>query len=232
MTADPGTPLRADARRNRDQILAAAREVFATQGPDVPMEEIARTAGVGIGTLYRRFPDRDALIRAVARASLAQVLDDTRAAAAEAPTAWDALVRLVNRSHQLQASLHLSLSSPRAREVLHGDPEIEESRARLLAEFARIVEAAKAEGTMRPDVEAGDVVVLTVMVLHRPPATLDPAALAFDRAVAIVLDGLRARPGDTRPDSALPGRPITVDDLSAAVLRGGVGAAAGDRPVR
>ncbi|MFC5055888.1 TetR/AcrR family transcriptional regulator [Saccharothrix xinjiangensis] len=232
MTADPETPLRADARRNRDQILAAAREVFATQGPEVPMEEIARTAGVGIGTLYRRFPDRDSLIRAVARASFAQVLDDTRSAATEEPTAWDALVRLVNRSHQLQASVHLSLTSPRAREVLHGDPEIEESRDELLAEFARIVEAAKAEGTMRPDVDAGDVVVLTAMVLHRPPGALATAVLAFDRAVAIVLDGLRARPGGTPAGSSLPGRPITVDDLGASALRGGADTAAGRRPTR
>jgi AcrR family transcriptional regulator len=59
MTVDSATVLQADARRNRDQILAAAKERFAAQGPDVPMEEIARAAGVGVGTLYRRFPDRE-----------------------------------------------------------------------------------------------------------------------------------------------------------------------------
>src|SRR5881227_3330880 len=91
MTADPDTTLRADARRNRDQILAAARSIFAAQGPEVPMEEIARAAGVGVGTLYRRFPDRDALIRAVAVENFERVLTDARAAAKEEPSAWLAL---------------------------------------------------------------------------------------------------------------------------------------------
>src|SRR5690349_8273462 len=64
VTMQPG-PLRADARRNREQIIEAARTLFLSLGPDVPMEEIARAAGVGVGTLYRRFPDRDELVKAV-----------------------------------------------------------------------------------------------------------------------------------------------------------------------
>ena len=85
--------LRADARRNREQIIVAARGVFAERGFDVPMDEIARAAKVGVGTLYRRFPDRDALMRAVATDSLTRVLDEARRAAAEEPSAWQALVR-------------------------------------------------------------------------------------------------------------------------------------------
>ena len=82
MTAE-ATGLRADARRNRDQIVAAAKQWFAVQGPDVPMEEIARAAGVGVGTLYRRFPDREALIRAVVRESLTISVAEARAALEE-----------------------------------------------------------------------------------------------------------------------------------------------------
>nr|WP_238440965.1 helix-turn-helix domain-containing protein [Frankia sp. AgW1.1] len=74
MATGPETRLRADARRNRDRIIATAKLAFADDGPDVPMEEIARLAGVGVGTLYRRFPDRDALVVAVVRDSLATAL--------------------------------------------------------------------------------------------------------------------------------------------------------------
>ncbi|MEU0469114.1 helix-turn-helix domain-containing protein [Amycolatopsis sp. NPDC006131] len=207
MTASE-TRLRADAQRNRDQIVAAARQVFAAAGPDVPMEEIARAAGVGVGTLYRRFPDREALIRAVARESFAQVLADAREAAAEEPTAFDALVRVIGRSHQLQASVQLALVSERAREILKRDPETAASRDALLAELDAIVQAAQAEGLVRADVGTGDVAILFSLVLRQPPAVDDPALLAFERAAALMLDGLRSSSA-----SPLPGRPITGEDL-------------------
>ncbi|MDQ0377384.1 TetR/AcrR family transcriptional regulator [Amycolatopsis thermophila] len=207
MTASE-TRLRADAQRNRDQIVAAAREMFAAAGPDVPMEEIARAAAVGVGTLYRRFPDREALIRAVARESFAEVLADARAAAAEEPTAWDALVRLVGRSHQLQASVQLALVSERARNILEDDPQTAAFRDALMAELDAIVEAAQAEGAIRADVGSGDVAILFSLVLRQPPAVVDPEMLAFERAAVLMLDGLRSRPG-----TPLPGRPITGEDL-------------------
>src|SRR4051812_21699365 len=100
--------LRADARRNRDQIITTARSVFAERGYDVPMDEIARAAGVGVGTLYRRFPDRDALVRAVATDSLTRIVGEARAAEAEEPTAWQALVRFLTRSAELQVSVQIT----------------------------------------------------------------------------------------------------------------------------
>ncbi|GAB3579517.1 TetR/AcrR family transcriptional regulator [Amycolatopsis endophytica] len=202
------TRLRADAQRNRDQIVAAAREVFAALGPDVPMEEIARAAGVGVGTLYRRFPDREALILAVARESFAQVLAAARAALAEEPTAWDALLRLVGRTHPLQASVQLALVSERAREALKDDPETGQFRDALLVELDRIVRAGQDEGTVRGDIGSGDVALLFSLVLRQPPVLHDPALYAFERATALMLDGLRARPA-----TPLPGRPITGEDI-------------------
>jgi AcrR family transcriptional regulator len=89
--------LRADARRNRGQLVEAAGALFAERGPDVPMEEIARRAGVGVGTLYRRFPDRDALVRAVAFVSFHRVVENARGAAAE-PDGWAGITRFVRRS--------------------------------------------------------------------------------------------------------------------------------------
>src|SRR5216683_2549991 len=84
--------LRADARRNRRQALAAAAQVFVEQGADAPLDDIARRAGVGIATLYRRFPDREALVRAVAVDVLARTAHEARQALAEEPDAFAALV--------------------------------------------------------------------------------------------------------------------------------------------
>jgi len=97
--------MRADARRNRDQILAAARDVFADHGPNAPLEEIARQAGVGIGTLYRRFPDRQALQRAVALDILGRVGQEARLALAEEPDTFQALARYMHRALDLRVGV-------------------------------------------------------------------------------------------------------------------------------
>jgi AcrR family transcriptional regulator len=204
-----GTRLRADARRNRDQILAAAKTAFAELGPDVPMEEIARRAGVGVGTLYRRFPDREALIRAVAQQNFGAVLDDARAATAEEPTAWDALVRLMGRSRDLRLSVRLAVLSPRAWVAIRDDPQTRQFRDGIMAVLDDLVRGAQAEGMLRADVGSGDVAALVSLLLRRVPAADDEMAeLILERALVLILDGLRAHPG-----SPLPGRPMTTSDL-------------------
>ena len=209
MTADPETPLRADARRNRDQIIAAARTIFAEQGPDVPMEEIARAAGVGVGTLYRRFPDRDALIGAVARDNFGRVLTEARAALAEEPTAWEALVRFLRQSRELQLSVQLALISPMVAKVISDDPLTDEFRRALLDELDIVVHAAQEEGFLRKDVDTGDVAMLFSLLLRQISSRADDALRAGqERCMALMLDGLRVQPGAT-----LPGRPLTSDDL-------------------
>jgi AcrR family transcriptional regulator len=210
MTADPETPLRADARRNRDQIIAAARTIFAEQGPDVPMEEIARAAGVGVGTLYRRFPDRDALIGAVARDNFGRVLTEARAAIAEEPTAWEALVRFLRQSRELQLSVQLALISPMAARVISDDPLTDEFRRALLDELDIVVHAAQDEGFLRKDVDTGDVAMLFSLLLRQISSRANDALRAApERCMALMLDGLRAQPG-----AALPGRPLTSDDVN------------------
>src|SRR5688572_25450825 len=97
-TLDAEGGLRADAQRNREQIIDAARALFVERGADVPMEEIAHRAGVGVGTLYRRFPDREALIRAVALDTFRRVVALACAAEAEEPDGWRALTRFVRQS--------------------------------------------------------------------------------------------------------------------------------------
>src|SRR3954454_17075973 len=144
MTADPETTLRAGARRNRDQILAAAKTVFAASRPDVPMEEIARAAGVGVGTPYRRFPDRDALVRAVAMDNSEQVLIDARAIAAEETSPWRALERLLRQSVELQLSIQLAMVSHRVLVILKADLEVRRLRDEFLAVVEDFVRGAQA----------------------------------------------------------------------------------------
>lgn len=209
MTADPETTLRADARRNRDQILAAAKSIFAVSGPEVPMEEIARAAGVGVGTLYRRFPDRDALVRAVAMDNFERVLVDAKTIDAEETSSWRALERLLKQSVELQLSIQLAMVSHRALVILKGDPEVRLLRDEILTVVDRLVRGAQAEGKLRQDIGAGDIAILFATLLRQMRAkSADVAEMAARRCVGIMIDGLSARPG-----SELPGRPITAADL-------------------
>lgn len=204
----PETPLRADARRNRDQIVSAAREIFAERGVDVAMEEIARRASVGVGTLYRRFADREALIRAVFHDTFQTVAEETRAALDEEPTGWGALLRIM----RLSAWLHVSVQakSPRVTAVVKSDPETRRLRDHLLDMVGEAVRRAQDEGTLRRDVAVGDIAMLFMSVVHHQTnaVTAEAAGLAPGRVLAIMMDGLRApAPGE------LPGRPLTRADL-------------------
>ncbi len=214
MAADHGLQLRADARRKRDQIVAAAKLMFGQEGPDAPMEEIARKAGVGVGTLYRRFPNRQALIRAVAQDNFATVLAETRAAAAEEPTAWQAFERVVRHSYELVLSVRLAVGSPLAGEIIRNDPATRKFRHELLESLDTVVKAAQREGALRPDVGTGDVAMLLSLLLARSPAAGGAAAggtawLDPERALALMLDSLRTSAG-----TALPGSPLTIEDVN------------------
>ncbi|MFR9732054.1 TetR/AcrR family transcriptional regulator [Saccharopolyspora sp. MS10] len=198
-------PLRADARRNRDQIIGAAKELFSTDGPEVPMDEIARRASVGVGTLYRRFPDRESLIRAVARDNFGNVLAHAREADAE-PTAWDSLVRLLKSSDELHLSVQLGMASPRAWEIIKSDQVVQDLRDAVLAELDRVVRAAQSEGSLRHDVSTGDVAATYSLLLRR-----HTGAAVAERALHIMLDGLRADPGGTRRE--LPGDPTPLSGV-------------------
>jgi AcrR family transcriptional regulator len=203
----PDTPLRADARRNRDQILVAAREIFAERGADVAMEEIARRASVGVGTLYRRFADREALIRAVFRETFQLVADETRAAVAEEPTAWAALMRIMRQSAWLHVSVQANSQLVTA--VVRADPDTSRMRDHVLDMLDEVVRRAQEEGSLRLDVGVGDLAMLFMSVVKQPHnLTTEAAGVAPGRALAIMMDGLRAPgPGE------LPGRPLSRADL-------------------
>src|SRR5215211_3809304 len=134
--------LRADARRNRDRILVAARDVFVEQGPDAPLDEIAARAGVGIATLYRRFPDRRALQRAVALDVLGRVAEEGRLALAEEPGAFPALARYMHRALDLRVG---AVMPALVGQLLPEDEALLRARDEAVAPTRALIDAARAE---------------------------------------------------------------------------------------
>ncbi|MEU8172755.1 helix-turn-helix domain-containing protein [Microbispora hainanensis] len=198
--------LRADARRNRDLIIAAAQELFLEQGVDVPLEEVARRAGVGVGTLYRRFPDRDALLRAVGEASLRRLVDLAETSWREEPDAWHALCRFLRGSVALRLGVLPAKLQPHLHQRLRTGSDLHEMRQRVIDSVLRIIERARADGALRADVGPGDLALLMTLNVYTPPGMHNEQAM--ERVVEIVLDGLRADAG-----SPLPGTRLDEDDL-------------------
>jgi AcrR family transcriptional regulator len=205
-TQETSTPLRADARRNREQIIEAARTLFVRIGPDVPMEEIARAAGVGVGTLYRRFPDRGELIKAVNLDDFTRLAALARRLEREEPDPAVALTSLLRSALELRLSM--TAVSARAYQAVK-DSSIAEHRDELIAVASRLLRRAQERGAIRPDIDIGDV-ILALMLISRlaPPVGDELADMLFRRLFALMMDGLRAVPG-----SALPGRPISYGDV-------------------
>ena len=214
-TAPAGT-LRADARRNHEQVLAAARDVFVRRGARAPLEDVARRAGVGIATVYRRFGDRDGLLRAVVH----RALEDARAAAESAGEgAGDGLDAL---SRYMHAALDLQVSAvvPVALDHLDlEDADLAAARESSAAAMERLIRAAHDDGSLAPEVSFADVGTLLVRLsrpLPGPVATEVDDELAH-RHLDLVLAGLRSEP------DALAGRGLSRDELHHARDAGAAG---------
>jgi AcrR family transcriptional regulator len=204
--------LRADARRNRDRIVAAAKTWFATHGPDAPTEEIARSAGVATGTLYRHFADREALIRAVAVNNFENAFAEADAALTEEPSAWEALVRILRQSQELRLSFRLLTAYPHVHALLKKERDVDQSRRHMIELLDRVVRRAQAEGTLRTDVGTGDVAVMFALLAH--PLSIEwsaSAQLASERCMALLLESLRAG----RSHDTLPGHVIWADHITS-----------------
>jgi AcrR family transcriptional regulator len=180
-------PKRADARRNYEKVLAAAREAFAEGGESTALEEIARRAGVGIGTLYRHFPTRQALLEAL---YINEVEEVCRSAGEldgvdswEALSGWfESLIGYLATKRALAAELmnYLEMDAP----LFH------ECRASLYAAGEPMLERAQEAGVVRADVEFSDVMHMAIGIAKIPAA--DPAQIGH--ILRIALDGLRYQP--------------------------------------
>jgi AcrR family transcriptional regulator len=189
---------RRDAERNRQKLIEAGRSLFAERGPDAPFEEVARRAGVGIGTLYRHFRTRDSLVEVI----YAEHIDGVLAAAEEAAAAadaWAGLVGFLERVLELQ-SRNLPLRGVFLR--LGDDPALAERRRRIQPALARLVANARDQGSVRDDFTLGDLSLALWSFAPIFEATAGVAPDAWRRHLRILLDGVRpaaATPHDVRP---------------------------------
>jgi len=172
--------MRADALRNRSAITSAAFRLAAERGEAVSMEDIAREAGVGVGTLYRHFPDRRALLEDIAIDTLRTLLDSTRAEVGRTP-AWESLLRLVDRCMALPLALIKSLIADAPE-----SPELLALEAEVTTLIAAIAAAAQREGDLRADVPPAEVVRVLNVAVCRCGARPD------DYLTRVLLAGLRA----------------------------------------
>ncbi|MCJ1679084.1 TetR/AcrR family transcriptional regulator [Streptomyces sp. APSN-46.1] len=198
---------RADAVRNRERILAAAREMLVESGVEAPLDEIARRAGVGNATLYRHFPDRAALVRHVVLFVMDRVAAHAENALAEEPDAFAALCRFTHAA----ADERIGALCPMLSEDFdHEHPELLASRAALEEAVETLLATGQDAGLVRTDVGVGDL-MMALSQLSRPlPGTECRGVDRFvHRHLGLLLDGLRAAPAR----SELPGAAVTLEVL-------------------
>lgn len=199
-------PLRVDAERNRSRILEAAQTDFAERGLDVPLEEVAERAGVGIATLYRRFPTRDSLIGACFERRLEEY---ARAAeeALEAADGWSGFSAYVVRVCSMQAA-DRGFNDVLTR-TFSNAKRLEEHRARGYELSVRLIERAQEEGTLRSDFAPEDLVLLLMANAGVVQAAGRAAPDAWKRLVGLMLDGFRSAGATELPPPPSPRQMIT-----------------------
>jgi AcrR family transcriptional regulator len=210
MASGAARSLRVDAARNRDAILEAARQAFAEHGTDVSLEDIARRAGVGIATLYRRFPTRPELVAAAFEPKMRAYVDAAERAAAE-PDPWEGFTGYVRTVCAMQAADAgfadvLALTFPATAAL---DRELRNATAGLNG----VVERAKAAGALRADFVMEDLVLLLMANAGVVNATKRHAPRAWERFAAYMLDAFRAPSRSPLPKA------INAARLSRAIRR-------------
>jgi AcrR family transcriptional regulator len=183
---------RADARRNRERVLAAARAQFAANGLEAQIDDIARAADVGVGTVYRHFPTKEALLEALAAARFTRLAEWGREAL-EAPDAWEGLCDFLRRSAELGANDRL-LSEAMAERNAFGGAQREKDE--LMRATEALVERAQATGELRPEVDAQDIAMLMCGLGRATGPGAFDHAMGWERYLEIIIAGLRA-PGSS-----------------------------------
>jgi AcrR family transcriptional regulator len=185
--------LRADARRNREAVVAAAKRLFADEGLDAQMPDVAKAAKVGVGTVYRHFPTKEDLIAALAAERFERLAEKAREGiAAEDP--WEGLCEFIRYAAQIQAD------DRGLCEVMGSRPEVMNVSALAvgLDELCeKLVKRAQRAGDLRKDLEWEDIPMIACGLGRITPAEMGPASGRWPRLVEIIIDGLRA-PGSAR----------------------------------
>lgn len=204
--------LRADAQRNRERVLGAARELFAERGLEATLNDVAHHAGVGVGTVYRRFPTKESLLDAIFEDAIEQIVDFAESALQQEDS-WAGFVWFVEHLCELTAT------DRGLREMVYstayGGYRVECAKLRLHPPISDLVERARNDGHLRPDIEGTDMPVISLLAgtVSEWAGHVEPEL--WRRYVALLLDGMRHRDG--RQD-------LTVDALQEeqmdAAMRG------------
>jgi len=215
----PGRLLRADAERNRQRILAAAAELFTERGLEPSLDDVARHAGVGVGTVYRRFPDKASLADALFDERIDALVALAEQAQAE-PDAWAALVSFLERSAEIL------VSNRGLRQILmyaaHGHERGVCARDRMRPAIESLVKRAQADGQLRADLGATDIPMIEFMVAAVAEYAWQVRPAVWRRYLALILDSLRpgSAPGRPLPEPGLsPGEMAEVMDSNPLSLR-------------
>jgi AcrR family transcriptional regulator len=181
-------PLRRDAERNRRRILAAAAQVFTERGLDATLDEVARAAGVGIGTVYRRFPDKESLVSELFRDRIDALVTVAEQACA-APDPWQGVVGYLEYTAAALAG-DLGLRQLMMFGTYDRD-QVCYARDRMSPVVTRLVERAKASGDLRPDFQAADVKMIAFMLASVAEYAAAATPEVWRRYLAMLIDGLR-----------------------------------------
>jgi AcrR family transcriptional regulator len=210
MTEGSARALRSDAERNRRLVLEAAAEAFAEEGLDVGMAAIARRAGVGNATVFRRFPSKDALIEAIVDEKLAELIAAAeRAAQIDDP--WDSLVDALEKTAALQARDHGFFQA--TEEFLLRHPDLLRRHRPVYEAVDRLVVRAQEAGVVRDDVTTLDLLGLVKGSVVCLPPSRDLRDDGWRRYLSIMLDALRPQAA-----TPLPVPPVTYEEIEAALI--------------
>ena len=186
--ADPARPLRRDAERNRQRILKAASEVFTECGLEVSLDEVARQAGVGVGTVYRRFRTKEELVEALFVDRVEAIAAVAERAATE-PDPWTGLVLFMEQMAEMLAG-DLGL-----RQMLmfatYGQDQVAYARQRNAPLVEKLVERAKAAGQVRPDLSTTDIPFIIFVLTEAAQIARHARADLWRRYLALIIDGMR-----------------------------------------
>ncbi|HEV2347370.1 MAG TPA: helix-turn-helix domain-containing protein [Actinocrinis sp.] len=204
-------PLRRDAELNRLRIMAAAREVFAERGLEATLDDVARQAGLGVGTVYRRFPNKEALVDALFEEGFGRVVAAAERSL-ENPDAWAGMVNLVTELAEIQAA-DRGLRDIMLSEA-YGRDRVAQLRDRIKPMLEQAVERAQRQGGLRADFRAADVPALLMMIAMTVEFGRDVRPEVWRRYLTMLLDGISARRDHP---TRLPEPELDDDDMHEAM---------------
>jgi AcrR family transcriptional regulator len=211
MTATAGRTLRKDAARNRERLLSAARELFAERGLDVTLNDIAHHAGVGVGTAYRRFANKEEVIDALFDESLDEVSAMVHEALAE-PDAWRGLTSYLERSLDMQ--LHNRALTQIMNNPALGDQRAAEARDRIAPLLRRLVERAHVAGVVRSDLDQSDLIFIQDALTAVMDRTREIQPDLYRRYLTLFFDAIRT---ERDPLLVLPVPALSADQTHTAM---------------